>query len=357
MKNLYLALLLVFVLAVSGCVSAEKKAAEGTKEVSAPEQNVSPVVEQPAQTEVPAETAPQETVQKVPKIIDAKSAAQGKNPALTVYGKKLWISSERFNGANEDLYTKTFDGKDFGSDTLVAGTDYDDIQPTSVSYLGNLYVFFTQTLSRSQTATIYYKVYNGNSWGNISAVGDLDYIFYYHNSSAVFFEGNALLFWTKGKRTDYGFISSRLLKKDYWFDGITITAVASVTDDKNPKAAMQGKDLFILYENFVPNGERNDIYIKRYANGFLGTGVKLTADSKNKFKSSGALASYKDKLYAIWVEKSSADGIIWGDVVRLTQTEGLADEPYLAEFNGDLYIAYAKYQGDAPFVYLGKLDV
>ncbi len=365
MKSLYLVVFLALIVAVSGCVGEKK--GTGTKEISLEINETKEVSETPASpTEVSGEneTVAQEVEQKAPKITDEKSVTAGSNPALVLYKTKLWMAYQRFTGNSEDVYLRSFDGKSFSGVEAVSASEIDDMQPAVVSYLGSIYIFFTQTIPGSQTAAIYYKTYDGKNWTGIKKVSDLDDIFYYHNSSAVLMaDGNVLLFWTKGKRSDYGFVSSRLLKGDYWVDGITMTTAAAVTDDRNPKVIVKGKDIFVLYDNFVPNGEKSDVYFKKYSDGFWGSGVKLTEDSENKFKSAGSIAYFNEKIYAVWVEqgdlylRTSQDGLAWSKTLRLTNSKEIEDEPYLAEYNGDLYISYTKYNGNAPYVYLAKLGV
>ncbi|HIJ99133.1 TPA: hypothetical protein H1005_04260 [archaeon] len=355
MKNSYIIVLLAAVLIISGCISAQGPLENKTETPIGG--NVTTLPPEPVNISVPPTST-----EKTYSIIDEKLATPGKNPAIAIYNGKLWIAYERFTGSSEDIYVKSFDGKSFGSDVLIENSDIDDIQPASISYSGNLYIFYTQTVPRSQAATIYYKIFNGKDWSGKKEVGALESLFYYYNSSAVIYKNDLYLFWTKGKPTDYGFTSSRLLRGDFWFDGITLTGIAATTDDKNPQATLHGKDILVLYENYIPNGELNDVYVKKYAGGFWSTAVKLTGESENKFKSSGSLYSFNGKVYAIWIEqddlymRTSSDGLVWGKIRRLTESDDAEDEPSLMEYNGNLYIAFTKYKEGAPFVYLAKLD-
>ncbi len=378
MKNLYTIVLLATVLAVSGCVGAEKVAQEEVAQ-KVPAENITEkenvTAEQPAaaeekkeeapKAEVPKEETKEPETPKVPKLVDEKLVITGSNPVITEHKNKLWIAYQKYGGISEDIYARSFDGKIFDSGMLVSSSTVDDMQPAIISYLGNLYVFFTQTIPRSQTATLFYSIYDGKIWSNATIVSDLDLIYYYHNSSALqTADGNVLLFWTKGKPSDYGFISSRLLKRDYWIDGVTLTVAAAVTDDKNPKVISVGKNIYVLYDNFAPNGGKNEVYIKKYtSDNVWESAIKLTEDSESLYKSAGSLAYFNEKFYVVWVEKgdfylrASNDGLLWDKTIRLTSTNAVEEEPSLASFNGTLYMAYTKYNNNAPFVYLAKLDV
>ena len=248
---------------------------------------------------------------------NARSIAAGATGDLHV----VWYD-RRHGWANEEIYYKAFEGGSWGPDVRLTDDPSDSEHPAiALSDDGSIHVVWKDR--RDGNAEIYYKKHNGSNWGADMRLTNAEGASGY--PAIAVYGATINLVWHDGRAGNHQIYYKR-------YNGVAWESEYRISTNIDgwsqwPSIAVdEAGNLHVVWKGNIAYGADTDIYYRRFAEGNWKTPVVLTDDPGNSFCPC-IWAGPGDDLHVTWYDDRAAnykifykhfDGLSWGPDINVT---------------------------------------